>query len=71
MVSESLVLVLKNMNKFLMVLCASVTWAAAIAQPLAYVSNEKSGTVSVIDTHTDKVINEIAVGESPWGVVIR
>lgn len=38
-------------------LCAAV----ASAQPFAYVSNEKSGAVSIIDP----------VGELPWGVVIR
>ena len=28
------------------------------AAPLAYVPNEKDGTVSVIDTTTDKVVNQ-------------
>ena len=38
--------------------------AAAIAQagPLAYVSNEGSGTLSVIDTATDAVLYELPAG---------
>ena len=36
-----------------------------------YVANGRSGTVSVIDTATDKKITDIAVGTLPWGVVIR
>ena len=31
---------------------------AARAAPLAYVSNEKSGTISIIDTRTDQVLGE-------------
>ena len=46
--------------------------AAAIAQagPLAYVSNEGSGTLSVIDTATDAVLYELPAGAKPRGAVI-
>ena len=36
-----------------------------------YVANGRSGSVSVIDTATDKKIADITVGSLPWGVVIR
>ena len=34
----------------------------ALAAPFAYVPNEKSGTVSVIDTATDSVVADIKAG---------
>ncbi|RMF87859.1 MAG: hypothetical protein D6736_11930 [Nitrospinota bacterium] len=37
---------------------------------LAYVSNEGSDTVSVIDRATDQVISVLAVGEKPRGIVV-
>src|SRR4051812_42766876 len=45
--------------------------ASAIAQrraPLAYVSNERDGTISVIHTATDRVIKTIAVGGRLRGI---
>lgn len=45
--------------------------ALGLAGPLVHVPNEKSGTVSVIDTATNQKICDVAVGELPWGVVIR
>jgi YVTN family beta-propeller protein len=36
-----------------------------------YVANGRSGTVSVIDTTSNKKIADITVGSLPWGVVIR
>ena len=41
---------------------------ALFAAPLAYVPNEGSGTVSVIDTETDAVIKEIPAGKKPRGI---
>src|SRR5262249_3831964 len=38
---------------------------AALAAPFAYVPNEGSGPVSVIDTATDQVIAEIPAGKKP------
>lgn len=41
----------------------------AVAALLLYVTNERAGTVSVIDTSTDTVINTIPVGTRPRGIV--
>ena len=38
------------------------------AAPFAYVANEKSGTLSVIDTATDEVVGEIKAGKKPRGM---
>ena len=40
------------------------------AQPFAYVTNVDSGTVLVIDTATNAVVDTITVGNSPFGVAI-
>ena len=40
------------------------------AAPLAYVSNEKSGTISIIDTATDQVLGEIRAGSKPRGAAV-
>jgi YVTN family beta-propeller protein len=50
------------------VLCAAA--GSALAGPLAYVPNEKSGTVSVIDTGQDKVGRTIGTGGQPRGVAV-
>ncbi len=42
----------------------------AQAAPFAYVPNEGSGTLSVIDIATDQVVGEIAAGKKPRGTVI-
>src|SRR5512144_2133283 len=44
--------------------------AAALAAPFAYVPNEGSGSVSVIDTATDQVIAEIPAGKKPRGTAV-
>src|SRR3954471_22548249 len=43
---------------------------AALAAPFAYVPNEGSGTVSVIDTASDTVVGEIAAGQKPRGIAV-
>jgi len=43
---------------------------AGAAAPFAYVPNEGSGTLSVIDTATDQVVGEVAVGQKPRGTVV-
>ncbi|HEU4433566.1 MAG TPA: cytochrome c oxidase assembly protein, partial [Pyrinomonadaceae bacterium] len=42
--------------------------ARAPSGPLAYVSNERDGTVTVIDTNTDRVVSTIHVGARPRGI---
>ena len=44
--------------------------SVALAAPMAYVPNEKSGTVSVIDTATDTVVAEIKAGSKPRGLAV-
>src|SRR5512144_1744599 len=51
-------------------LLASASCFPAFAQPRAYVSNEKSDEVSVIDTATDRVIATVKVGQRPRGIVV-
>ncbi|HSD61418.1 MAG TPA: beta-propeller fold lactonase family protein, partial [Burkholderiales bacterium] len=43
---------------------------ATFAAPFAYVPNEKSGTLSVIDTATDQVVGEIKAGAKPRGTAV-
>ena len=52
-----------------MALLAGVTLSAsaALAAPLVYVPNEKSGTISVIDTAKAEVVAEIKAGKKPRG----
>ena len=51
-------------------LLATLASFAAGAAPLAYVPNEGSSTVSVIDTASDAVVGEIATGGKPRGFVV-
>jgi YVTN family beta-propeller protein len=43
---------------------------SAAAAPFAYVPNEESGTISVIDTATDEVVKEIRAGDKPRGLAV-
>ena len=43
---------------------------SAVAAPLAYVPNEGSATVSVIDTATDKVTATLKFGQKPRGIAV-
>src|SRR5437879_11488966 len=51
-------------------LLATAFFSPAFAQPRAYVSDEKSDEVSVIDTATDQVVATVKVGQRPRGVVV-
>ena len=42
----------------------------AVAAPFAYVANEGSANVSVIDTATNKVVATVPVGNNPFGVAV-
>ena len=54
----------------ILLLCAIALPAAAWAAPFAYVPNEGSGSLSVIDTATDTVVAEIPAGKKPRGTAI-
>jgi len=55
----------------LSVLIVSLIFTAPVfAQPFAYVTNEFSDNVSVINTATNTVINTIPVGDGTFGVAI-
>ena len=41
---------------------------SAAAEPLVYVSNERSNSVTVIDASSDKVVATIPVGNRPRGI---
>src|SRR4051794_30045649 len=43
----------------------------AEAAPLAYVPNEGSGTVSVIDTETDRIVRTFSPGQKPRGIAVN
>jgi YVTN family beta-propeller protein len=43
---------------------------AAAAGPNAYVANEKSGTLSIIDTERDEAIGEVPAGGKPRGMAV-
>jgi YVTN family beta-propeller protein len=42
----------------------------ALAAPFAYVPNEGSASISVIDTATDKVVETLKVGQKPRGIAV-
>ena len=57
------------MKRFLAaVLFAGLAAAGCRRAPLAFVSNERGGTVTVIDTARDRVVATIPVGERPRGI---
>ena len=63
----------KNLSSFstvTLVLAALCVPAAVMAGPFAYVPNEKSGTLSVIDTENDTVVSEIKAGNKPRGLAV-
>ena len=47
----------------------AAAWSAGAA-PFAYVPNEKSATLSVIDTATDQVVADIKAGDKPRGLAV-
>ena len=58
-------------RNMLVVCCALVLAStAAMADPAAYAANEKSGTISVIDTVRDVVVGEIRAGVRPRGMAV-
>ena len=54
-----------------LVLAAALAAPLAVAAaPFAFVPNEGSGSLSVIDTAVDQVVAEIDVGQKPRGTVV-
>jgi YVTN family beta-propeller protein len=64
------VTIVKSLTLLRLALVLATIANAGHAAPFAYVPNEKSGTVSVIDTATDTVVREIAAGKRPRGIAI-
>src|SRR3990172_10426637 len=58
-----------SLTALLFLLLADVSSVAA-AGPMAYVTNEKSDDVTVIDTASNSVIRTIRVGKRPRGIEI-
>ncbi len=56
------------MKTWKLVFCAAQIFSSAWAAPFAYVPNERSGTVSVIDTASDQVVATIKAGGKPRGI---
>src|SRR6266404_6593674 len=50
------------------VCCAAVVGAEAA--PFAYVPNEGSASISIIDTATDKVVSTLKIGQKPRGIAV-
>jgi YVTN family beta-propeller protein len=57
------------MKKNLIILIA-VFSTSTFATPYAYVPNEGSGTISIIDTSSDTVIGDIATNGKPRGTAV-
>jgi PQQ-dependent catabolism-associated beta-propeller protein len=54
----------------ILAICFAVLLAGEAAAYKAYVSNEKSNTVSIIDTAERKVVGTIKVGQRPRGIAV-
>ena len=55
---------------FAAALAAGCASAPHTAVPIAYIPNEGSGTISIIDTGSDTVIGEIRTGGKPRGLAM-
>src|SRR5690349_10631018 len=58
------------MNKILFAVVSALVWSAgsAWAAPFAYVANERSGTITVIDVANDAIVGEFPAGKRPRGL---
>ena len=54
----------------ILVLVSACSGAPRSITPLLYVTNERSGTITVIDTKTDRVVDTIHVGARPRGITL-
>src|SRR2546430_16291635 len=57
-----------ELRRFGLLILALACLSQARAAPFAYVPNERSGTVSVIDTASDQVVATIKAGGKPRGI---
>ena len=55
------------MRSFATLTLTALIASGAAAGPFAYVPNEGSGTISVVDTESDKLVGEIKAGSKPRG----
>ena len=60
---------LRRTVRRLAAVAVALPWVAA-AGPLAFITNQGSDSVSVVDVATAKVVKEIAVGKSPAGIAV-
>ena len=51
-------------------ICVTIALAGDAKAYKAYVSNEKSNTISIIDTAERKVVGTIKVGQRPRGIAV-
>ena len=59
-----------NPANYVLMIASLLAPCTMLAAPFAYVPNEKSGTLSVIDTSSDMVVAEIKAGDKPRGLAI-
>src|SRR5256886_5942026 len=57
-----------ELRRFGLLILALACLSQARAAPFAYVPNERSGTVSVIDTASDRVVGTVKPGGKPRGI---
>ena len=60
---------LRRFSAIMLALAASLP-ASLLAAPFAYVPNEGTGTISVIDTANDEVVADMPGGAKPRGLAV-
>ena len=61
-----------HLTQFIAAIVIGLTMALPVkAAPFAYITNNGSDTVSVIDTATNTVVDTVAVGANPFGVAVH
>src|SRR5262245_60832763 len=60
----------RRVSQFMIVLLASLLVATAARAYTVYVTNEKDGTVSIIDSAKLEVVRTVKVGQRPRGVTL-
>jgi YVTN family beta-propeller protein len=68
--TESAYVTLRWFQRLLVGTALSVPFGSAASAYLAYVSNEKANTVTVIDTDTFEAVKTIKVGQRPRGIEV-